>query len=742
MRRWAIAALLLAVAAAAQAPPLTTVTQPTYDGNGTLTITAAQAFITANGVLVPQGQQTVVKVTAAGFTVALPPNIGSTPSGTYYIATYRITPGTTYSETWTVPTSSVAVGVAQVRVAVTPTPSYTVAYAQVLPPANCYANGGIPIVASNGNWTCVAPLVNPMTTEGDIIVGGASGAAERLAAGTAGYALTSNGPGAIPSWQPSSASSGVSSFNTRTGAVTLGTADVTALGTLANNTTGNAATATLADSVAAANITGSIANSQLANDAVTINASGPLAGGGSVALGATLSLSCPTCQTSAPPVSSVFGRTGAVVAASGDYNANQVTNAYDRTALASLTTLAAPGSAPASGLLDVWADSTDLDLEAQNSNAVKFQMVAPTTATPHEWLTSLSAGVLGKAQPSFADLSGSASDAQLADAYSGTGACAAHEWASTLTRAGAPTCTQPAYTDISGTPTLYYQTVDAAGTAQTQRGMLNFGSGLSVADNAGAGRTDVTVPAATTSAEGIVQLAGDLAGTATAPTVTNLSHVTNASLPVSGISATGTASSTTYLRGDGSWSTPSGGGGSTVGFWNPLGYGTEGTVSFTGPSAAANQIWLLQLEGPFASVKVSDMVLYISTADSTSGDYEDVGIYGPCALGATCSTLALDLGAQAFSTGYRQNVALAQGTVTLAPPPPGEYYFVATTANATTAQAYAAPAGSGIFLASVCAASTTTSTGGVLPASVAIPAATWSGSSTCANQVPEFAIHY
>jgi hypothetical protein len=36
-------------------------------------------------------------------------------------------------------------------------------------------------------------------------------------------------------------------------------------------------------------------------------------------------------------------------------------------------------------------------------------------------------------------------------------------------------------------------------------------------------------------------------------------------LPIAGISATGTASSTTYLRGDGSWSTPAGGGGLTIG---------------------------------------------------------------------------------------------------------------------------------------------------------------------------------
>lgn len=43
-------------------------------------------------------------------------------------------------------------------------------------------------------------MVNPMTTSGDVIYGGASGAATRLAAGTSGYALTTQGAGSAPIW--------------------------------------------------------------------------------------------------------------------------------------------------------------------------------------------------------------------------------------------------------------------------------------------------------------------------------------------------------------------------------------------------------------------------------------------------------------------------------------------------------------------------------------------------------------
>jgi hypothetical protein len=62
--------------------------------------------------------------------------------------------------------------------------------------------------ASNGTG---GGMSNPMTTQGDIIVGGASGTPQRLAAGTAGQVLTAHGAGSLPTWATPSGGGGGSS---------------------------------------------------------------------------------------------------------------------------------------------------------------------------------------------------------------------------------------------------------------------------------------------------------------------------------------------------------------------------------------------------------------------------------------------------------------------------------------------------------------------------------------------------
>jgi hypothetical protein len=57
------------------------------------------------------------------------------------------------------------------------------------------------VLKADGTWAASATgFANPMTTEGDLIIGGVSGAPTRLSAGTVGQVLTSGGAGVEPSW--------------------------------------------------------------------------------------------------------------------------------------------------------------------------------------------------------------------------------------------------------------------------------------------------------------------------------------------------------------------------------------------------------------------------------------------------------------------------------------------------------------------------------------------------------------
>lgn len=67
-------------------------------------------------------------------------------------------------------------------------------------------------VLANNTGGSGSGFSNPMTVQGDLIVGGTSGTATRLAAGTTNYVLTSNGPGQQPTWKVATGS-GASNAN-------------------------------------------------------------------------------------------------------------------------------------------------------------------------------------------------------------------------------------------------------------------------------------------------------------------------------------------------------------------------------------------------------------------------------------------------------------------------------------------------------------------------------------------------
>jgi len=201
MRRIALVLFALgAVGALAQTPATTTISDTYYAGKFSVTVQPAKPFITADGVELQPFYRVSATSETGQFSIALPPNTASTPANSYYIAHFN-SPGGSWTETWIVPSSSTPIRLSAVQALLPPSPSYIFPFVQISPPANCAALGGIPSYSVIGGWTCVSALVNPATTEGDLLVEHA-GALVRLPTANPTYVLTSNGLGAIPSWQP------------------------------------------------------------------------------------------------------------------------------------------------------------------------------------------------------------------------------------------------------------------------------------------------------------------------------------------------------------------------------------------------------------------------------------------------------------------------------------------------------------------------------------------------------------
>ncbi|MBB5340696.1 SGNH/GDSL hydrolase family protein [Tunturiibacter gelidoferens] len=120
---------VMKVAAAAQATTPSTiattqVTDTIYRGDGTLAngsvIVSWQAFTAASGQAVPSGT-TSATITNGALSLALVPNAGSTPIGTYYTAVYHLDDGSVSREFWVIPVSQAPVQVSTIKSTVLPT---------------------------------------------------------------------------------------------------------------------------------------------------------------------------------------------------------------------------------------------------------------------------------------------------------------------------------------------------------------------------------------------------------------------------------------------------------------------------------------------------------------------------------------------------------------------------------------------------------------------------------------------
>ena len=128
-------ALLLPVAGL-RAQTKTTVADTIHGPDGSLpdgqiVISANSTFTAADGSVVFRGTVATVTVTNGGFSAALIPNAGSTPSGTSYSAIYKLAGVPYRDETWVVPASATPVNLSAVRSAALGSPSQLVLSSQM-----------------------------------------------------------------------------------------------------------------------------------------------------------------------------------------------------------------------------------------------------------------------------------------------------------------------------------------------------------------------------------------------------------------------------------------------------------------------------------------------------------------------------------------------------------------------------------------------------------------------------------
>lgn len=153
----------------------------------------------------------------------------------------------------------------------------------------------------------------------------------------------------------------------------------------------------------------------------------------------------------------------------------------------------------------------------------------------------------------------------------------------------------------------------------------------------------------------------------------------------------------------------------------------SGTHAGANQAATANTIIASGFYLPYP-VTFSHIAFVVNTADTTSGDHYDVGIY------SHAGTLEADIGATAGTTAFSatgsKDVVIAQASVTL---PPGQYYF-ALTGNAATGAIDINPCSS---FYSITASSLGSSSGGALPSSLTPPADSFTTWDDCVD----FALH-
>jgi len=151
-------------------------------------------------------------------------------------------------------------------------------------------------------------------------------------------------------------------------------------------------------------------------------------------------------------------------------------------------------------------------------------------------------------------------------------------------------------------------------------------------------------------------------------------------------------------------------------FWQPF-QGYNSNLNSTSSVTNSTRLWgPVQIEHP---TQANALLLFTTTADASTTDKYDMGLYFMPAINATTATKIISTGAIALNaTAGTLNVSSTQGTTVLQP----GIYLIGLTGNSTTAKFAIS---NSFWFAGWISAVGTVSAGGVLPATTTVPAATW-----------------
>ena len=260
-------------------------------------------------------------------------------------------------------------------------------------------------------------------------------------------------------------------------------------------------------------------------------------------------------------------------------------------------------------------------------------------------------------------------------------------------------------------------------------------NGIDIADG---GAVAANIVTASSPGAGVAHFAGSTqAVTSSAVALTDLAaqaqdsivmNEVSSAAPTAVVMPTCTTGADLYNTTTHAWSCVSTGGSALNGPWE-LSSGYNGASQSLG-TAGNIYLWAIPF-GPYGAQNVSYLWFTLGANDSVTTDYYDLGIYGPCLSGASSCPLVVDVGTGTHGVAWTsnfQNLAVRQGLTALPAPTAGQYYFIAFTGNATTATLSENES----MMTPLCnSTSSTTSSSGQLPATVAIPV--FSGGSNGGN---------